>query len=41
MAGGQLWRLTTDTWGIGTIGLAAAVALIVRRGIRRDVTSTA
>lgn len=37
MAGGQLWRLTTDTWGIGTIGLAATVAVIARRGIRRDV----
>jgi hypothetical protein len=37
MAGGQLWRLTTDTWGIGTIGLAAAVAAIARRGVRRDV----
>jgi hypothetical protein len=37
MAGGQLWRLTTDTWGIGTIGLAAVVAAIARRGVRRDV----
>ncbi len=37
MAGGQLWRLTTDTWGIGTIGLAAVVAAIFRRGVRRDV----
>jgi hypothetical protein len=37
MAGGQLWRLTTDTWGIGTIGLAAALAAIVRSGVRRDL----
>ena len=37
MAGGQLWRLTTDSWGIGTIGLAAVVAAIFRRGVRPDV----
>jgi hypothetical protein len=37
MAGGQLWRVTTDTWGIGTVGLVAAVAAIAARGIRRDL----
>jgi hypothetical protein len=37
MAGGQLWRVTTDTWGIGTIGLVATVAAVAARGIRRDL----
>ena len=30
MAGGQLWRLVLDSWGIAGIGLAAAVAVAVR-----------
>jgi hypothetical protein len=30
MAGGQLWRLVLDSWGIAGIGLVAAVAVAVR-----------
>jgi len=37
MAAGQLWRLVLDSWGIAGIGLAAAVALIARRGFRTDL----
>jgi hypothetical protein len=37
MAGGQLWRLVLDSWGIAAIGLVAAVAVIVRRGVRADL----
>ena len=37
MAGGQLWRLVLDSWGIAGIGLAAAVAVIARRGVRTDL----
>jgi hypothetical protein len=37
MAGGQLWRLVLDSWGIAGIGLVAAVAAIARRGIRTDL----
>ena len=37
MAGGQLWRLTLDTWGIAAIGLMAAVVAVLRRGVRRDL----
>jgi hypothetical protein len=37
MAGGQLWRLVLDSWGIAGIGLAAAVAVIARRGARTDL----
>ncbi|MDQ2812745.1 MAG: hypothetical protein M3Z75_12965 [Actinomycetota bacterium] len=37
MAGGQLWRLVLDSWGIAGIGLAAAVAANVRRGVRTDL----
>jgi hypothetical protein len=32
MAGGQLWRLVLDSWGIAGIGLVAAVAVAVRGG---------
>jgi hypothetical protein len=34
MAGGQLWRLVLDSWGIAGIGLVAAVAVAVRGGLR-------
>ncbi len=37
MAGGQVWRLTLDSWGIAGIGLIAAVAAIGRRGLRPDL----
>ena len=37
MAGGQLWRLVLDGWGIAGIGLVAAVAAIARRGVRTDL----
>ncbi len=30
MAGGQLWRLVLDSWGVAGIGLVAAVAVAVR-----------
>jgi hypothetical protein len=33
MAGGQLWRLVLDSWGIAGIGLVAAVAVAVRGGL--------
>jgi hypothetical protein len=37
MAGGQLWRLVLDSWGIAGIGLAAAVAVIANRSVRTDL----
>jgi hypothetical protein len=37
MAGGQLWRLVLDSWGIAGIGLVAAAAAIWRRGMRTDL----
>ncbi|HWG14730.1 MAG TPA: hypothetical protein VG268_15785 [Streptosporangiaceae bacterium] len=37
MAGGQLWRVTTDTWGIAALGILAAVVLVFRRRVREDV----
>ena len=37
MAGGQLWRLVLDSWGMAGIGLVAAVAAIARRGVRTDL----
>jgi hypothetical protein len=37
MAGGQLWRLVLDSWGIAGIGLFAAVAAIAWRGVRTDL----
>ena len=37
MAGGQLWRLVLDSWGIAGIGLVAAVVAIARRGVRADL----
>jgi hypothetical protein len=33
MAGGQLWRLVLDSWGIAGIGLVATVAVAVRGGL--------
>jgi hypothetical protein len=43
MAGGQLWRLVLDSWGIVGIGLVAAVAVAVRGGLGRSspLTGTA
>ena len=37
MAAGQLWRLVLDSWGIAGIGLAAALAVVARRGVRTDL----
>jgi hypothetical protein len=37
MAGGQLWRLVLDSWGIAGIGLVAAVVAISRRDVRSDL----
>jgi hypothetical protein len=37
MAGGQVWRLVLDSWGIAGIGLVAATAAIARRGVRTDL----
>jgi hypothetical protein len=37
MAAGQLWRLVLDSWGIAGIGVVAAVAAILRRGVRTDL----
>jgi hypothetical protein len=33
MAGGQLWRLVLDSWGIAGIGLVAAAAVALRGGL--------
>ena len=42
MAGGQLWRLVLDSWGIAGIGLVAAVAVAVRLGgVRTDLRAMA
>jgi hypothetical protein len=37
MAGGQLWRLTLDSWGLAGIGLIAALAAIRHRGLPADL----
>ena len=37
MAGGQLWRLVLDGWGIAGIGLVAAATVIARRDVRTDL----
>jgi hypothetical protein len=37
MAVGQGWRLTVDSWGLAGIGLVAAAAAIMRRGLRSDL----
>jgi hypothetical protein len=37
MAVGQGWRLTVDSWGLAGIGLVAAAAVVVRRGLRTDL----
>ncbi|HEY0719468.1 MAG TPA: hypothetical protein VGD68_17775 [Streptosporangiaceae bacterium] len=37
MAGGELWRITIDTWGIATLGVLAAVVLVFRRRVHEDV----
>ena len=37
MAAGQMWRLVLDSWGIAGIGLVAATASVVRRGVRTDL----
>jgi hypothetical protein len=35
-AGGQMWRFVLDGWGVAGIGLVAAVAVLVRRGVRTE-----
>jgi hypothetical protein len=37
MALGQLWRVSTDTWGIAALGILAAVVLVFRPRVREDV----
>jgi len=37
MAAGQVWRLVLDSWGLGGIGLFAAMAVIVRPRFRTDL----
>ena len=37
MAAGQLWRFVLDSWGVSALGLAAAVAVLLRRGARDEV----
>jgi hypothetical protein len=37
MAVGQLWRLVLDSWGLAGLGLAAAAAAILWRGLRLDL----
>jgi hypothetical protein len=37
LADGQMWRLVLDSWGIAGIGLIAAVAAVVSRGLRPDL----
>jgi hypothetical protein len=37
MAFGQLWRVSTDTWGIAALGILAAIVLVFRRRTREDV----
>ncbi len=36
-AAGQMWRFVLDGWGVAGIGLVAAVAVLVRRGVRTDL----
>src|SRR6201994_3529850 len=37
MAFGQLWRVSTDTWGIAALGILAAIVLVFRPRVREDV----
>jgi hypothetical protein len=37
MAAGQMWRLVLDSWGLAGIGLVAAAAAVICRGIRADL----
>ena len=37
MAVGESWRVTIDSWGLAGIGLVAAAAAIMRRGLRSDL----
>jgi hypothetical protein len=37
MAIGQLWRFVLDGWGVTGVGLAFAVFVVVRRGVRSDL----
>jgi hypothetical protein len=37
MATGQMWRLVLDSWGVAGLGLAAAIAAIIRRSVRDDL----
>ena len=37
MAGGEVWRIVLDTWGIGGIGLFAVLAAVFRRGLHQEL----
>ena len=37
MAAGQMWRFVLDGWGVSGLGLAAAIFVIFRRGVRDEV----
>jgi hypothetical protein len=37
MAAGQMWRFVLDGWGVTGLGLAAAIFVIFRRGVRDEV----
>ncbi len=36
MAAGQMWRFVLDGWGVSGLGLAAAIFVICRRGVRDE-----
>jgi hypothetical protein len=37
MAAGQMWRFFLDSWGLAAVGFAAAVFVVIRRGVRTDL----
>ncbi|MGP0025284.1 MAG: hypothetical protein ACLPKE_18285, partial [Streptosporangiaceae bacterium] len=37
MAGGEVWRIVQDTWGIGGIGLVAVLVAVFRRGLHQEL----
>jgi hypothetical protein len=37
MAGGEVWRIVLDTWGIGGIGLFAVLVAAFRRGLHQEL----
>jgi hypothetical protein len=37
MAGGEVWRIVLDTWGIGGIGLLAVLVAVFRRGLHQEL----